>query len=81
MNALKLWWHTHVQKTLGSLLAALAGVDLVSALAGFQADITAFLGAKVYAALRCACGLAIVIRAVQAKRAEPLPAPAPEATR
>ncbi len=81
ITALKHWYIAHLQKTLGSILAALAGVDLVSSLAGYQADITAFVGAKVYAGLRCLCALAIVARAVQAKRADPLPAPSPEATR
>lgn len=80
MTALKKWWVNHVQKSLGSLLAALAGVDLIAALAGYQADITAVLGAKAYAILRCLCAGAIVVRAVQAKR-ETLPAPATSAVR
>lgn len=68
LESIKTWWCNHVQKSLGAILAALAGADLISAMAGYQADITALLGAKAYAGIRCACALAIVVRAVQASK-------------
>lgn len=73
MNWLKAFWYSHVQKTVGSALLGLAGVDLTAAVAGYQDDITQILGARAYAAIRVAGLAAIVYRAISHKNRPEVP--------
>ncbi|MDB6085195.1 MAG: hypothetical protein JWN43_3076 [Gammaproteobacteria bacterium] len=69
MNAIKTWWHNHVQTTLGALVFALAGADM-SPYAAPMKLVFGKYGDYVYAALFLVSGCAIFIRAVQAKKAK-----------
>jgi len=64
MNALKTFWYNHVQKTIGTILLGLAGFDFTAALAGYEHDISNFVGTKVYSGLRVIGLAAIVYRAI-----------------
>ncbi len=77
ITAIKAWYYAHVQKTIASILTAFAAIDLGSALTGYESDITSFLGAKWYAALRCLGGGVMIWRAVQATRAKSAVLPPP----
>lgn len=70
IERLKSYWAKHGQKTLGAYIALLAGADLTS-LTIYKDDIAHFIGnswtAHVLSGTRLICGVAIVIRALQAK--------------
>lgn len=63
IDKFKVWWVGHAQKTIGSILGTLAGVDLVSSFTSYQSEITTLLGEKWYAAIRVAGAIIIVWRA------------------
>jgi len=54
------FWYSHVQKTAGTVLAALSTLDL----AGYREDITAFIGDKTYHAVRVFLAAIVVLRAI-----------------
>ena len=64
LASLKSFYYSHVQTATGSLLGALAVVDLT----GYHDSIAAFTGEKGYHALRVAGAGVIVWRAMQVKR-------------
>lgn len=70
MNALKLWWQNHVQKTAGSLMLLLDGASVASYTA-LHDDIVQFFGRHgpmIYSGGRMLLSALVVIRAVQRTR-------------
>jgi hypothetical protein len=61
---LKWFWCNHIQKTAGGLLAGSALYDLMAGFTQYQADLTHVLGHHLYHALRGACAVLIVARAL-----------------
>lgn len=79
ISAIKAWYSAHVQKTISAILGTFAVGDFVTAMAGYSDEISSLLGPKVYAAIRIAGALLIFWRATH--KPNPLPPPAPSATR
>lgn len=74
MNWLKSFWHNHVQKTLASLMGALAMVDLT----GYTDAVETWVGHKGMALIRLLSAVGIIWRAMQAQKP---PAPDPSTSR
>ena len=68
-SKLQYFWANHVQKTFGSIIAALAGFDLVSSIAGYDHEIITLIGEKKTAAIHLIAGVIVALRASLHKKA------------
>ncbi len=62
------FWHNHVQKTFGTIIATLGAVDLVSAIAGADHYVVTLVGEKWNAAIHLISGIIVATRASLVKK-------------